>query len=73
MLMFLFVTCVLLLNILIAQLSDRFTGIQTDAEREFAISRAKIVARIELKDEFTCFYWGQVSRTPIGLFELGNR
>ena len=65
MLVFLFITCVLLLNILIAQLSDRYTTIQTDAEREFEVSRAKIVARIELMDDFTCFYWGQVSTNSL--------
>ncbi|XP_056016069.1 uncharacterized protein LOC125675377 isoform X4 [Ostrea edulis] len=45
---FLFTICVLLLNILIAQLSDTYQNIQKDAQRGLEVNRAWIVARVEL-------------------------
>ena len=38
---------VVLLNVLIAQLSDRYQNVQSDAQRELEINCAWIVARIE--------------------------
>lgn len=43
-----FTICVLLLNILIAQLSDTYQNIQQDAQRGLEVNRAWIVARVEL-------------------------
>jgi hypothetical protein len=48
MVMFLFTCCVILLNILIAQLSDTYQNVQQDAQRGLEVNRAWIVARIEL-------------------------
>eukprot|EP00118_Oscarella_pearsei_P004801 m.21026 g.21026 ORF g.21026 m.21026 type:complete len:720 (+) comp28127_c0_seq6:46-2205(+) len=47
MLVFMFIIIVLLLNLLIAQLSDTFQNVQSDAQRELEINRAGNVARIE--------------------------
>jgi polyhydroxyalkanoate synthesis regulator phasin len=47
MLLFMFAVIVVLLNILIAQLSDTYQNVQADAQRELEINRAWIVARIE--------------------------
>lgn len=47
MLLFMFAVIVVLLNILIAQLSDTYQNVQGDAQRELEINRAWIVARIE--------------------------
>ena len=47
MLLFMFAVIVVLLNILIAQLSDTYQNVQGDAQRELEISRAWIVARTE--------------------------
>ena len=62
MLVFLAFTCVVMLNIFIAQLSNRYSVIQQNGSREFEINKAKTIAKLELKDDFTCFYFGQVSR-----------
>lgn len=62
MLLLLFATCVLLLNIFIAQLSSRYQAIQTDAMKELERTRARIVARIELKEEVMIFYTGEVRK-----------
>ena len=48
MVMFLFTCCVILLNILIAQLSDTYQNVQQDAQRGLEVNRAWIIARIEL-------------------------
>ncbi|XP_062579307.1 uncharacterized protein LOC134241264 [Saccostrea cucullata] len=48
MAVFLFTICVLLLNILIAQLSDTYQNVQQDAQRGVEVDRAWIVARVEL-------------------------
>ncbi|VDI01196.1 Hypothetical predicted protein [Mytilus galloprovincialis] len=48
MVMFLFTCCVILLNILIAQLSDTYQNVQQDAQRGLEVNRAWIVARVEL-------------------------
>ena len=48
MLVFLFSCCVILLNILIAQLSDTYQNIQQDAQRGLEVTRAWIIARVEL-------------------------
>ena len=44
---FLFLVIVVLLNLLIAQMSDTYGSVQQDAQRSLAISRAWIVARVE--------------------------
>ena len=44
---FLFMVIVVLLNLLIAQMSDTYTNVQLDAQRSLAINRAWIVARVE--------------------------
>ena len=38
---------VVLLNLLIAQMSDTYANVQLDAQRSLAINRAWIVARVE--------------------------
>lgn len=47
MVAFLFTICVLLLNILIAQLSDTYQNVQQDAQRGLEVSLALIVSRVE--------------------------
>lgn len=44
---FLFTTCIVLLNILIAQVSDTYQKVQQDAQRVFEVNRASIVIRGE--------------------------
>ena len=44
---FLFGVIVVLLNLLIAQMSDTYTKIQEDVEGTFAIARARIIARLQ--------------------------
>lgn len=44
---FLFLVIVVLLNLLIAQMSDTYSSVQQDAQRSLAINRAWIVARVE--------------------------
>ncbi|XP_052711006.1 uncharacterized protein LOC128185454 [Crassostrea angulata] len=44
---FLFTICIVLLNILIAQVSDTFQDVQQDAQREYEVTRASIVTRME--------------------------
>ncbi len=46
-LLFLFLVIVVLLNLLIAQMSDTYGSVQQDAQRSLAINRAWIVARVE--------------------------
>lgn len=48
MVMFLFTCCVILLNILIAQLSDTYQNVQQDAQRGLEANIAWIIARLEL-------------------------
>ncbi|ESO89302.1 hypothetical protein LOTGIDRAFT_229171 [Lottia gigantea] len=48
MVIFLFTCCVVLLNILIAQLSDTYQHVQRDAQRGLELNRAWIIARVEL-------------------------
>ncbi|XP_076459745.1 transient receptor potential cation channel subfamily V member 6-like isoform X2 [Babylonia areolata] len=48
MVAFLFTCIVVLLNILIAQLSDTYQNVQRDAQRGLELNRAWIVARVEL-------------------------
>ena len=57
MVFFLFTICVLLLNILIAQLSDTYQNVQQDAQRGLEVNRAWIVSRVELNS----FYFGKVN------------
>ena len=38
---------VVLLNLLIAQMSDTYTKVQEDVEGTFAIARARIIARLQ--------------------------
>ena len=44
---FLFGVIVVLLNLLIAQMSDTYTKIQEDAEGNFALARARVIARLQ--------------------------
>ena len=44
---FLFAVMVVLLNLLIAQMSDTYTKVQEDVEGTFAIARARIIARLQ--------------------------
>ena len=46
-LIFLFAVIVVLLNLLIAQMSDTYTKVQEDVEGTFAIARARIIARLQ--------------------------
>ena len=46
-LVFLFVVVVILLNMLIAAMADTYSNVQSDAQRELALARAWIVARVE--------------------------
>lgn len=59
MLCFLFTCIVILLNILIAQLSDTYQKVQQDAQRGLEVNRAWIVARVELNS----FFFGRDFRT----------
>lgn len=59
MVAFLFTICVLLLNILIAQVSDTYQKVQQDAQRGLEVNRAWIVTKIELNSLF----FGKKQRT----------
>nr|XP_022293145.1 uncharacterized protein LOC111103871 isoform X2 [Crassostrea virginica] len=52
MVVFLFTICVLLLNILIAQLSDTYKNVQKDVQRGLEVNRAWIVSRVELNSHY---------------------
>lgn len=52
MVAFLFTICVLLLNILIAQVSDTYQKVQQDAQRGLEVNRAWILTKIELNSLF---------------------
>ncbi|XP_071113463.1 transient receptor potential cation channel subfamily V member 1-like [Haliotis cracherodii] len=52
MVIFLFTCIVVLLNILIAQLSDTYQNVQRDAQRGLELNRAWIIARVELNSLF---------------------
>ncbi|XP_053392104.1 uncharacterized protein LOC123562138 [Mercenaria mercenaria] len=47
MLVFMFITIVVLLNILIAQISDTYKTIQTDAKKSMLVNRSWTIARLE--------------------------
>lgn len=51
---FLFTICIVLLNILIAQVSDTYQNVQQDAQREFEVNRASIVTRVEINSPCFC-------------------
>ena len=53
MALFLLTCIVVLLNILIAQLSDTYQNIQGDAQRGLALNRAWIISRVELNSVLT--------------------
>jgi hypothetical protein len=46
---FMFFSCVILLNVLIAQLSASYTIVQEDAQRALELDRARIIAGFETK------------------------
>ena len=48
---FLFTVIVVLLNLLIAQMSDTYAKVQADVEGTFATARARIIARLQ-KDKW---------------------
>ncbi|GFR81498.1 vanilloid receptor [Elysia marginata] len=52
MVCFLFACCVVLLNILIAQLSDTYHHVQAQAQRGLELNRAWIITRVELNSLF---------------------
>lgn len=58
MVAFLFTICVLLLNILIAQLSDTYQNVQQDAQRGLEVSLALIVSRVESN---SLWFWKVIS------------
>ena len=49
---------IVLLNLLIAQMSDTYTKVQEDVEGTFAVARARIIARLQKGKFLGC---GQVS------------
>ena len=51
---FLFTVIVVLLNLLIAQMSDTYTKVQEDVESTFALERARIIAKA-LKRNILCY------------------
>jgi len=53
-LVFLFTVIVVLLNLLIAQMSDTYTKVQEDVEGTFAIARARIIARLQKGKRLFC-------------------
>ena len=53
MVLFLLTCIVILLNILIAQLSDTYQNIQGDAQRGLTLNRAWIISRVELNSILT--------------------
>lgn len=57
-LVFLFVVIVVLLNLLIAQMSNTYSNIQDEAEATYAVARARILSRLEKTRIFGC---GEVS------------
>ena len=59
---FLTFTCVVMLNIFIAMLSNRFDDIQQNEKSYFHNNVAKTMAKLELKDDLTIFRFGEVSR-----------
>ena len=61
MMVILFLTCVVMINIFIAMLSNRFDDIQQNAMKYFHHHVAKTMAKLELKDDLTIFRCGEVS------------
>ena len=57
---------VVLLNLLIAQMSDTYTKVQGDVEGTFTIARARIIARLQ-KTKWP-FFGKEVRRTASGVF-----
>jgi len=49
---FLFVVITVLLNLLIAQMSDTYTNVQSDAQRSLFINKAWIIAKVEQSSLF---------------------
>lgn len=72
---FLFFVIVILLNLLIAQMSDTYGSVQKDAQRSLALNRAWIVARVEhnsltAKDHRKRFYKScEVLKSPQDVLE----
>lgn len=58
MVAFLFTICVVLLNILIAQLSDTYQNVQQDAQRGLEVSLALIVSKVESN---SLLFWKVIS------------
>ena len=52
MVLYLMTCIVVLLNILIAQLSDTYHNIKEDAQRALELNRASIVTRVDLNSVF---------------------
>ena len=65
---FLFCVIVVLLNLLIAQMSDTYTKLQDDVEGTFIIARARIIARLQ-KTKWP-FFGKEVRRTASGVHIL---
>ncbi|GFO43033.1 transient receptor potential cation channel subfamily v member [Plakobranchus ocellatus] len=76
MVCFLFVCCVVLLNILIAQLSDTYHHVQAQAQRGLELNRAWIITRVELNSLFIGQSY-RISRylesTELNLLTITNR
>lgn len=67
MVAFLFTICVLLLNILIAQLSDTYQNVQQDAQRGLEVSLALIVSRVESN---SLLFWKVISLLEMFILTL---
>lgn len=67
MVAFLFTICVLLLNILIAQLSDTYQNVQQDAQRGLEVSLALIVSRVESN---SLWFWKVISLLEMFILTL---
>lgn len=65
MVTFLFTICVVLLNILIAQLSDTYQNVQRDAQRGLEVSLALIVSRVESNSPL---FWKVISLLEMFMF-----
>ncbi|CAH1779693.1 unnamed protein product [Owenia fusiformis] len=56
MVLYLSACVIVLLNLLIAQMNNRFNCIQYQCQRDLELSRAKIISRIEQNATFSCYY-----------------
>ena len=69
---FLFLVITVLLNLLIAQMTDTYSNVQSDAQRSLAINRAWIVARVEHNTLLAFVSTYTVTRMH-GMLNINNR